>query len=143
LEKAIPFPFEELINAGTQLLFVAKWPMAVLQGASLFHHMTTKIINNDGTAVERQYLVQRVSEVAGSIKSLREGYKMLSDGKVQNEDPDASKLMIQEQELFDLMEDVKNLLSGATVERVKALFQFYISKPAVYPWPQIKISRLT
>ncbi|KAK3297293.1 uncharacterized protein B0H64DRAFT_457362 [Chaetomium fimeti] len=127
LEKAIPFPFEELVNAGTQLLFVAKWPMAVLQGVNLVHHMATKIIKDDGTAVERQYLVRRVSNITGSIKSLKEGYKMLSNGKVHDEDRDASKLLVQEKELSDLMEDVNNSLSVETVRRVKTLFKFYIT----------------
>ncbi|KAH6640795.1 hypothetical protein F5144DRAFT_526654 [Chaetomium tenue] len=127
LEKAISFPFDELISAGTQLLFVAKWPMAVLQGANLIHQMSSKIIKEDGTTVERQYLVRRVSNITGSIKSLNEGYKMLSNGKLQDEDPDASKLLVQEKELFDLIEDVNNSLSEKTVERVKTLFKFYIT----------------
>jgi hypothetical protein len=129
LEKAISFPFEELISAGTQLMFVTKWPMAVLQGINLFHHMATKIIKDDGTAVERQYLVRRVSNITGSIGSLKEGYKMLSDGKLEDEDPDASKLLVEEKELSSLMEDVNNLLSDEVVRRVKTLFKFYISKP--------------
>ncbi|EAQ86630.1 predicted protein [Chaetomium globosum CBS 148.51] len=119
--------FDELINAGTQLLFVAKWPMAVLQGANLIHQMATKIIKEDGTTVERQYLVRRVSNITGSIRSLNEGYKMLSNGKLQDEDPDAAKLLIQEKELFELIEDVNNSLSEKTVERVKTLFRFYIT----------------
>ena len=129
LERVMPFPFEELIAAGTQLMFVGKWPMAVLQGINLQNQVRNKITKDDGITVERKYLVKKATNIIGSLDSLKEGYKMLFDGTLKDEDEDASKLLIQEKELSKLLDEVYSLLKPQTVQRVKTLFKFYISKP--------------
>ncbi|KAJ4269007.1 hypothetical protein NW762_003080 [Fusarium torreyae] len=126
LKKVISIPYDELVSAGAQIMFVPKWPMMALQGLSIYHQTTSKIIEDDGRAVDRKYLVRRVHNITGSLQSLQQGYEMLSDGSLVDND-DASKLLMEESEFSKLMDEVYSSLKEKTVEGVKSAFKFYIS----------------
>ncbi|GES63467.1 hypothetical protein NFIA_003630 [Aspergillus terreus] len=127
INKAFGVSFDDVISAIGQVLFVhGSNSMILLQGASLLHTGLTKIEGDDGIAVKKEFLIQQVHKISDTVESLDEGRKILQDGSLELNDPDAKKLIIEKAELHTLLGRFSKVLGGDVLKNVKKRFDAYV-----------------
>ncbi|KAL7787097.1 hypothetical protein V8C37DRAFT_391001 [Trichoderma ceciliae] len=121
--------FQDLVEAMGQVMMVhGSMAMVGLQGASLIDKANSTIPNDEGTRVNKEYLVNKVKSIEGTIESLHDGYEVSkADGKINLLDPGAQKLQISQRDLNTLLDSFHQSLGDAILENVKKEFQNYIA----------------
>jgi hypothetical protein len=134
IKKAFGVSFDDVISAISQVLFVhGSNSMILLQGAGLLHTGLTKIEGDDGIAVKQEFLIQQVHKISDTVESLDEGRKILQDGSLELNDPDAKKLIIEKSELDTLLGRFSKALGGDVVKNVKKRFDAYVGTSPFSP----------
>jgi hypothetical protein len=134
IKKAFGVSFDDVISAISQVLFVhGSNSMILLQGAGLLHTGLTKIEGDDGIAVKQEFLIQQVHKISDTVESLDEGRKILQDGTLELNDPDAKKLIIEKSELDTLLGRFSKALGGDVVKNVKKRFDAYVGTSPFSP----------
>lgn len=120
--------FHDIVGAMGQILMVHGKGMVGLQGVNLLEQANTTIPDDNDNRVNKTYLIHRVENIKGTLDSLLEGYKVGNNGKIDLDDPGATKLQISQRDLNKLLDSYWNALGSPTLSAVKKAFQDYISE---------------
>lgn len=132
--------FQDLVEAMGQVMMVhGSMAMVGLQGANLIDKANSTIPNDQGTRVNKDYLVSKVESIEGTIESLHEGYEVSKqDGTINLLDPGAEKLQISQSNLNKLLDSYQQSLSDGILADVKKAFKNYVgefdSHTILHPW---------
>ncbi|KAE8153213.1 hypothetical protein BDV25DRAFT_169347 [Aspergillus avenaceus] len=126
VEKSFGVSFQDFVSAMNSVIFTGgSKPMIGLQAASLLDEGTEDILRDDGVAVEKSYLIEKLHDIEGSVKDLAEGYNVLHDGHINLEDPGADKILMAEQTWEALVSDFRNAMDPDEYKTVKEKFQTF------------------
>ncbi|KAJ8482434.1 hypothetical protein ONZ45_g14951 [Pleurotus djamor] len=78
------------------------------------------------TKIERKYILKKIEVITGDLKGIEHGLKVIEDGTYQIDDPGATKLLMEEEKLMEIIEEYRNLLKAATVQHIKSKFDNYV-----------------
>ena len=70
--------------------------------------------------------ISQIKAIEGNIEGLKEGIALGPGGKLSVDDPGATKLLLEQQNLQALVGQYRNLLGEATLDRIQKLFDKYI-----------------
>lgn len=127
IKNGFKVPFPHLVEALGQIFMVRNAPMVALQGVSLVEQGLSKIPDDSGTVVDKDYLIKQISNVTGDLDSVYEGYKV-SKGKINLLDPGAAKLQLAAGDLTKLVNKYQEALPEELRKKLKDKLKSYISK---------------
>ncbi|RAK88288.1 hypothetical protein BO79DRAFT_195509 [Aspergillus costaricaensis CBS 115574] len=126
VQKQFGVTFQDFVSAFTCVLFTnGSKPMIGLQTLGLFDMGTEKVLTDDGVAINKSYLLQKLHDIEGGIKDLTEGYIVLRDGHIDLDDPGAEKILVAEQMWDSLVSEFRNAMDAEDYKEVKKNFQTF------------------
>src|SRR6202012_2803496 len=78
--------------------------------ASGVYKMATTVQGADGQDIDRSYVVSQFRDAGSSLAELVEGYKARADGKLEVDDPGATKLLSTKDNLSELLKKFEQQL---------------------------------
>lgn len=119
--------WKEFIGAATQLCFEPSKEMTAVQGASLTLNSMTEVENSAGDSVDKRYVVDKINVLGKGLDDLKEAIEVSAlDPFLNVDDPGASKLLGQEDDIMDLLNQYRSLIGGE-LDDFKALFDDYVN----------------
>ncbi|KAF5618346.1 serine kinase [Fusarium sp. NRRL 52700] len=114
----------DIINGISQ--FAAN-PTALTGGMSILSELYTAdtTVNNNGTDVNKDYVVQQFASTGKTLEDLNEAVKMTASGTLSVDDPGAAKLLADEQTLDNLITQFQGALSTDKVETLQKSLNEY------------------
>lgn len=98
------FSFDALLQSLQTLAFAPESQFMMLtQGAGFLYNGTTKVTNDQGVPVKKDYIVKQLKAVGADVASLTEGFSQLDDGTIQPDDPGAAKLVADEKQIMSML----------------------------------------
>lgn len=126
IRKYFDFNVNNLLSA---VGMVAMAPESVCMWGAEIGTMVTKgvedITSDKGYSVNKDYLVDQIKSVSGSIDSLLEAYNQMDDGSIAIDDPGASKLIAQEKSIMDTLSGFYSKFPK-DMDNIKQAFSDYI-----------------
>jgi hypothetical protein len=127
--------FKDVMGAVSSCAFMPESEMmGAVQGAtatgdlinSLIVQPTTTMTGDDGTTIQKSYMLRQIAAVKNTVDGLHESYTTLDDGELQPDDPGAAKLLMAESQFDQIMGDFKGELPD-DIAAVEKAFQDYIN----------------
>ncbi|KAF2689358.1 hypothetical protein K458DRAFT_329710 [Lentithecium fluviatile CBS 122367] len=125
-------PTPEILDALGMCIMVPEGGMKILQGSSLIYSGLTQLPSDDGGGrIDKNYLIRKMKTVMGENdeelkESLKEGYKILKDGTIEETDPGAEMLLLAEKDMDALLGQYEKAI-GEKAAQVKADFHQYVT----------------
>ncbi|NIF05921.1 hypothetical protein F3J23_10755 [Chryseobacterium sp. Tr-659] len=124
--------FDDVVSALSTFAMAPSGFMGFLQGADTiaktinsFSKAAATIPDDQGSQINRTYLVSQVTSLGDDINNLNESYTQLDDGSLSPSDPGASKILATESQLMQLLNSFKNELPD-DIKAVQDAFTDYI-----------------
>lgn len=122
---------KEFLGALGQMAFCSSPKMAAVmglaQGGTLLNSSINEIHDSAGNEVEKDYVVQKIRVLKNGVDGLKEALEAsANDPKLDIDDPAASKLLGQEDQIMTLIEDYRSAL-GNDVDDFKKVFDDFAS----------------
>lgn len=133
VHKQFGVTFQDFVEAMNSVLFTGgSEAMTALQTASLLDKGTENLLRDDGVAVKKSYLIQKLHDLEGGVKDLTEKYKVLRDGHIDLDDPGAEKILVAQKTWEALVSNFRQSIPASDYENVKKKFkEFYGTSSAV------------
>ena len=125
IKNSFKVSFSQFIGAVGQMAFAPGLPMTLVQGASILNTAATKVTDDTGAEVPKDYMVNKIYTMKADMDGLDEAVKANSAILTMN-DPGATKLMANEKDIMDLVGQYRGLLGDAAVRDVKTRFDDYV-----------------
>ncbi|KAK5100667.1 hypothetical protein LTR70_001433 [Exophiala xenobiotica] len=123
------FSFTDILDALSMFMFCPKPQMAVIQAAGVAFKAGTNVVDDQDHHVNTKYVVSQISQVEGTIDSLKEGYNARPDShKVDIDDPGAAKLIAARDDMMKVLRGYSNVLGESNLEETQAMFDHYIGE---------------
>jgi hypothetical protein len=121
------FDPEQLVTCLSTLAFAPESGfMIAAQAGTFLYQGSTKITNNEGVPVRTEYLVGQVQAVQATVDGLTNGYAQLDNGTLAPDDPNAAKLVAEQQALETLLAGFDKQFTK--LEDLKTAFDAYVNK---------------
>ncbi len=103
--------------------------MLVTQAASLLNEATTKITNNQGLHVNKNYIVQKIQSIQADIKDVKglANYKFDRISALPLEDPAADKFVASGQQILSMLDEFYSQFP-VEMDDLKNAFRAYVSQ---------------
>jgi len=122
------FNFDSVLQSLTSLAFAPESQVMMLtQGSQFLYDGLTKVTDDKGMRINKDYLVSQLKSVKGDLDSLQEGYRALDNGALEAEDPAAGKLIMDEQQVIQFFSDFYNKFPKE-LDALQQAFQNYITQ---------------
>lgn len=118
--------FSDIVNALTLCAFAPNKFMMSIQLGDLLYKASAEIPDDQGNHVNKGYLLNSISDCEASEEALLEAYHRRNDGKLEVDDLNASKLIVEEQKLNELLGKYRSQLSSSTLTNLKKAFDDYV-----------------
>lgn len=108
IQNHFDFNAQSFLNSLSMLAFAPESKlMWVTLATDLMVEGTQKVTDDKGDQINKNYIVNKLKSIDTTFDNLVEGYSQLKDGsgKINPEDPDANKLIVSEDKLFNLLDD--------------------------------------
>jgi hypothetical protein len=127
LSNHFDFNLSALFSSMSVVAFAPESPwMWASQAGQTAYKFDTELVTDDGQSIPKDYLVRQVSTIEGSVDSILEGYKRLSDGTLSEDDPGANLLLANRDALFQALDQVYSKFKSDLSE-LKDAFQTYVN----------------
>lgn len=132
INTSVQWPtMKEFLGAAGQMAFCSSPEMAMgmftVQGATLLNTSLTEIHDNAGNAVSKEYVVGKIRALGSGLDGLVEALKAsANDPDLNVDDPGASKLLGQENDIMGLVKQYRGVLGG-DLDDFKKLFDDYVN----------------
>lgn len=94
------------LEAASTIAFAPESPaMWVAEGAKVLQTNLTTISDGHGNRVNTDYVVHEISKIGNNLNSISEGYTKRPDGTIMLDDPGANKLLGEQQEIENLLDN--------------------------------------
>ncbi|WP_458232796.1 hypothetical protein [Roseateles sp. P5_E8] len=118
--------FTKFIDVVEQMAFAAANPVhAGVVGASELGKMVTtgatQLTGADGESYREAYVVHRVEQYSARLKTLDEAYDLVK-GYIQLKDPDGCKLLVQQQDMDELLDNFKTVAGADEAKDAMAAY---------------------
>lgn len=128
INEHFDFNFDTVFQSLTSLAFAPESAMMVLTQAGQFlYNGITKVTDDRGMPVNKDYMVSQVKAVTSDIKSIQEGYQALDNGGLAPDDPRAGKLIVEERQFEKAFADFSSQFP-TQLKAVRQAFQDYITQ---------------
>jgi hypothetical protein len=125
--------FSNVVSALSQVAFMPESSFMVgVQGAGTVANMInsfkqagSSIPNDLGQQVNKDYLIEQVAAVTDGVKNLKEGFSQLDDGTIAPDDPGASKILMEEDQVMKILNNFQQSLPD-DIKAVQQAFDDYI-----------------
>lgn len=125
IKNSFKVSFSQFIGAVGQMAFAPGLPMTAVQGANILHGAATKVTDDTGNEVPKEYMVNKIYTIKADMDGLDEAVK--ANGAIlEMNDPGATKLMADERDVMNLVSQYRGLLGDAVVHGVKKRFDDYV-----------------
>ncbi|MGV3616474.1 MAG: hypothetical protein ACO1SV_14185 [Fimbriimonas sp.] len=126
LDKHFDVDFKEIFAAVSTIAFAPEsgWMWAT-QAAGTLYKFDHDIVTDDGQTLPKKYMVRQVGAIGGSIKQLVEGFKVLPDGTIGEDDAGAALLLAEQKSLYRLLDSIYDKFT-AEVDELKTAFKKYV-----------------
>lgn len=119
-------PLPQIIEAFTLTLMDPEKVMVPLEGANLIYQMLGEIPNDFGVQVNRDYMIRKLPNSAGSLDSMHEDYKVSYTERPIYLIMGAPELQSAEVQMESLLSSFQIEISAETWKQVKATFNAYM-----------------
>jgi hypothetical protein len=127
INNTFDFDFDSVMQSLSTLAFAPESEFMMVATAGQFlYNGSTKIVNDQGVPIKREYVVSQVLAVKADVDGLTEGFAQLDNGMLAADDPAAGKLITDEQQFETLMAQFDGKFTAA-LATVKSTFDAYIA----------------
>lgn len=122
---------KDFLSAASMIAFSPNEEVAAAQTAiqvgTMINGSATQIHDQAGNAVDKSYVVEKIYKLESGLEGLKEGLLLVPDDpNITVEDPGAAKLLGQEQDILDLVNQYSKVL-GDDLSDFKKMFEDYIN----------------
>ncbi|KAJ6261081.1 hypothetical protein Dda_3746 [Drechslerella dactyloides] len=116
---------EDIISAFTMLAMCPSKVMAAAEFGQELFKATTTVAGDDGVDVNKSYVIKQLNTCSDTLASLNEAFKQNTDGTIDLDDPGASIVLAQKDDIDSLMEKFAKAIPKSDSDAVNEAFQTY------------------
>ena len=128
VESSFSVSMSKMISVAGMCAMAPESPMPLVGALDLYNTADKDVTDDSDNTVTKDYLVGRIEQVQATEDALDEGYTQRQDGGLDVDDPRATKLIANENDMMALLSNYSNLLGTNNLDTIKNAYDAYIGE---------------